>query len=197
MSQRTPRGDLEGISISASAYVTDALPSKRCQTKSRMGANRRLDFLDGVRALAALYVVAHHIWLTTYPKYPLNTGPWYLGWLAYGHLAVAVFIVVSGYSLAIGPARRGLALGSSARFFRRRAWRIIPPYWAALALSCVVLGLLTPATTDRGRDRPYGRPPAQIPACGITALGSCLGFWRRSARWGRGAVGGRMVAIVS
>ena len=27
----------------------------------------------------------------------------------------------------------------------------------------------------RGRDRPYGRPPAQIPACGTTALGSWLG----------------------
>lgn len=50
---------------------------------------------------------------------------------------------------------------------------------------------------DRGRDRPCGRLPAQIPACGITALGSCLGFWRRSARRGRDAVGGRVVAIVS
>jgi len=30
-------------------------------------------------------------------------------------------------------------------------------------------------TNSRGRDRPYGRPPAQIPACGITALGSYLG----------------------
>jgi len=28
---------------------------------------------------------------------------------------------------------------------------------------------------SRGRDRPRGRPPAQIPACGTTALGSCLG----------------------
>ncbi len=27
----------------------------------------------------------------------------------------------------------------------------------------------------RGRDRPCGRPPAQIPASGTTALGSCLG----------------------
>ncbi len=27
----------------------------------------------------------------------------------------------------------------------------------------------------RGRDRPRGRPPAQIPACGTTALGSYLG----------------------
>jgi hypothetical protein len=39
----------------------------------------------------------------------------------------------------------------------------------------------------RGRDRPYGRPPAQIPACGTTALGSCLGFWLRSAHPGRDA----------
>ncbi len=27
---------------------------------------------------------------------------------------------------------------------------------------------------DRGRDWPFGQPPAQIPACGTTALGSCL-----------------------
>ncbi len=32
-----------------------------------------------------------------------------------------------------------------------------------------------PEVTGRGRDRPCGRPPAQIPACGITALGSYLG----------------------
>ena len=31
------------------------------------------------------------------------------------------------------------------------------------------------ATGCRGRDRPCGRPPAQIPACASNALGSCLG----------------------
>lgn len=30
------------------------------------------------------------------------------------------------------------------------------------------------AGAGRGRTRPYGRAPAQIPACGTTALGSCL-----------------------
>ena len=42
-----------------------------------------------------------------------------------------------------------------------------------------------PAPADpggRGRDRPFGRPPAQIPASGTTALGSCLGCGRRIAR---------------
>jgi hypothetical protein len=38
-----------------------------------------------------------------------------------------------------------------------------------------------------GRDRPYGRPPAQIPACGIPAPGSCLRYERRSVPPGRGA----------
>src|SRR5450759_4052965 len=34
---------------------------------------------------------------------------------------------------------------------------------------------LRPPQVRRGRDRPFGRPPAQIPACGTTALGSWLG----------------------
>lgn len=109
---------------------------------------RRLDYLDGVRALAAGYVVLHHIWITTYPDYPRNSGPLILGWLVYGHLAVSVFIVVSGFSLAIAPARRGWQLGGGGRtFLRRRAWRILPTYWAALALSSVVFGLVTPSLT--------------------------------------------------
>jgi len=36
--------------------------------------------------------------------------------------------------------------------------------------------LFTPGVLlSRGRDGPYGPPPAQIPASGTTALGSCLG----------------------
>ena len=46
----------------------------------------------------------------------------------------------------------------------------------------------------RGRDRPHGRPPAQIPASGITALGSCLGYWRRTERWVGDAEVSRSVA---
>ena len=40
------------------------------------------------------------------------------------------------------------------------------------------------ARTERnpGRDRPRGRPPGQIPASGTTALGSCLGYGRRTGR---------------
>jgi peptidoglycan/LPS O-acetylase OafA/YrhL len=102
-------------------------------------ARDRVVWLDGVRGAAATFVVLHHMWLVTWPGFPRDTGPWWLGWLLYGHLAVAVFIVVSGFSLALAPMRSGGELrGGVRRFLRRRAWRILPPYWAALVLSMVI-----------------------------------------------------------
>ena len=41
---------------------------------------------------------------------------------------------------------------------------------------------------DRGRDRPCGRPPAQIPACGITALGSCYEYLAANRCSGKGCL---------
>ena len=40
----------------------------------------------------------------------------------------------------------------------------------------------------RGRDRPCGRPPAQIPACGITALGSCYEYLAANRCSGKGCL---------
>lgn len=96
----------------------------------------RLEFLDGVRAAAALYVVLHHAFLTVYPHGdPTGAAAWTFSWLRYGTLGVAIFIVVSGYSLMIRPARVG-GLGEPYwSFIRRRFRRIILPYWIALAVS--------------------------------------------------------------
>jgi peptidoglycan/LPS O-acetylase OafA/YrhL len=103
----------------------------------------RVQWLDGVRGGAALFVVLHHFYLSTWPSFPDSTGPWWLRWLLYGHLAVAIFIVVSGFSLALVPMRNGGELaGGVRRFLRRRAWRIIPAYWAALILSLLVTAVL-------------------------------------------------------
>ncbi|GLW08798.1 hypothetical protein Misp01_39280 [Microtetraspora sp. NBRC 13810] len=107
-------------------------------------AGGRLAGLDGVRGIAALFVVLHHCWLMSFPGFPSGAGPAWLAWLGYGHFAVAVFIVLSGFSLAAGPARRGMRLGGLRAFARRRAWRILPPYWAALAFSLVIAWTLVP-----------------------------------------------------
>jgi peptidoglycan/LPS O-acetylase OafA/YrhL len=109
----------------------------------------RVDWLDGLRGAAAMFVVLHHMWLGVFAGFPRDTGPWYLGAFLYGHLAVAVFIVVSGFSLALGPLRSDWRLkGGVKRFLRRRAWRILPAYWAALGLSMLITAtLLRPELT--------------------------------------------------
>jgi peptidoglycan/LPS O-acetylase OafA/YrhL len=49
-----------------------------------------------------------------------------------------MFIVLSGFSLGLGPARSGWRLKSIATYAHRRAWRILPPYWAALGFSLMM-----------------------------------------------------------
>src|SRR5947208_8689538 len=92
-------------------------------------AARRVAGLDGVRGLAALYVVVDHVFLRAFPGYPVDRAPFWAAWLIYGRFAVVVFIVVSGFSLALAPARHGWRLDGIASFARRRAWRILPAYW--------------------------------------------------------------------
>ncbi len=123
--------------------------------------NPHLGFLDGIRGLAALYVVFHHTWLESGTSMPpaLHTALGYF--LFHGRFAVAIFIVLSGYVLMLPVARsqdRYLPKGIL-DYFRRRARRIIPPYLAALAvaIALILLGravhlppyhldVLTPAT---------------------------------------------------
>lgn len=100
--------------------------------------------LDAIRGLAALYVVVSHCRLLTFPGYPENTGPGWHHWLLHGRLAVVVFITLSGFCLAIAPAQAGWRLRGIARYARRRAWRILPAYWAALAVSLALAATVTP-----------------------------------------------------
>ncbi|MFI7462855.1 acyltransferase family protein [Nonomuraea sp. NPDC049646] len=123
-------------------------------TTERPATRSRLAGLDGLRGLAALFVVLHHCWLLSFPGFPVNDAPWWTGWLLYGHFAVVVFIVLSGFSLAVSPARSGWRLGGIPTFFNRRAWRILPPYWAALAFSLVIAWTVIP---QPGQQVPTGQ----------------------------------------
>lgn len=106
--------------------------------------SERLAGLDGVRGLAALYVVFNHVFLRTFPGYPVDHAPFWAGWFIYGRFAVVVFIVLSGFSLGLSPARHGWRLDAVSRFAQRRARRILPAYWAALVFSLAVAWLIVP-----------------------------------------------------
>ena len=106
-----------------------------------------LPFLDGLRALAALFVVLHHSWLEIWPpgyhQSPTGLTARLTGWLVYGHFAVALFIVLSGYSLMLSVVRNGGTLRKGTLdFYYRRAKRILPPYYFAMLLSLALIATL-------------------------------------------------------
>jgi peptidoglycan/LPS O-acetylase OafA/YrhL len=62
--------------------------------------------------------------------------------LRYAHFAVDIFIVISGFCLFLPVVRAaGELRGGASRFFSRRALRILPPYYAAVAASIAALWL--------------------------------------------------------
>ncbi len=101
-----------------------------------------LDFLDGMRALAAMFVVVTHLYTLVFGTQARTHWPLSLAnGLLYGHLAVSVFIVISGFCLTLPTLRsRQLARGAT-DFYWRRARRILPPYFVALALPLILVTL--------------------------------------------------------
>ncbi len=108
----------------------------------------RLPFLDGLRGLAALYVVLFHAMVEAHVAGRSNSTAATAAFVAlrYGHYAVAVFIVLSGYCLMRPVARdpAGRIDGGFVAYLGRRARRILPPYYAALGL-CWGLVAFVPA----------------------------------------------------
>jgi len=120
--------------------------------KAARSAAEKLKFIEGMRGIAALYVVLGHICSLADPGVFLGvrgTGP---EWLriamqpfGFGHLAVAAFIVISGFCLQTSLFNRGDgSIKEPKKFFKRRALRILPPYYACLAISLVVALYVTP-----------------------------------------------------
>ena len=118
----------------------------------------RLDYLDGIRALAALYVSFFHVtliatWTGVYGHFRA-LSPFIDGWinlLLFGHFGVSVFIILSGYCLMLPVVRshEGRLPGGTRAFLWRRARRILPPYYVALTLALLLA--LVP-----GMNRPNG-----------------------------------------
>lgn len=113
----------------------------------------RLLFVEGLRGLAALFVVFSHFRSMIAPgalsAKSNHLAPWFqslLSPLDQSHLAVAAFIVLSGFCLQVSlfNGKNG-RISDLKQFFKRRAWRILPAYYACLAISVVVALTITAA----------------------------------------------------
>lgn len=107
----------------------------------------RLQYLDGIRGIAALYVAAFHCYQMQFfvsSEMDQERMVFFRIFkpLCMGHYAVAVFIVLSGYCLMLPIAQRGgnysMEEGVLA-YFARRLQRIIPPFYAAVLLTMALL----------------------------------------------------------
>jgi peptidoglycan/LPS O-acetylase OafA/YrhL len=107
-------------------------------TTRTVGGARHVAALDGVRAVAALTVVGYHAWLYTLPTVSAGHRDSFSDLVLHElRLGLVLFFVLSGF-LLYRPWARGEApaLGSYAL---RRAARIVPAYWVALAGSVLLL----------------------------------------------------------
>lgn len=104
-----------------------------------------LAFLDGMRAVAALLIVLHHAILQTWPitlypdSVPAGVVAAFSGWMFYSNFGVIFFIALSGFCLMIPVIRRGGLRGGAPGFLLYRLRRILPPYYAALAGSILLV----------------------------------------------------------
>ena len=114
----------------------------------RDASTPRLLFIDGLRGIAALVVAVGHAMGMVPPDHP-STPIWAAGldqllvwpWL-FGRPMVWLFILLSGFALYWSEeSRRGAGKGPTKpmSYFKRRAWRILPVYYVALALGLLVV----------------------------------------------------------
>lgn len=119
-------------------------------------APRRIAYLDGLRGMAIGTVLVFHAWaiVTSYGfrrGHAVSPGSMALIQLGEG---LTLFFVLSGICLSL-PWLKKRAAGrrewfSVREFALRRAWRILPPYYAALAAS--IMPLLLPAILHHHHD---------------------------------------------
>jgi len=108
----------------------------------------RLAFADGLRGIAALWVVMFHLFeghhidqlIASFPK---NIGPILFG---SGGLGVAIFFVLSGYVMTHTIYRYQVDLAFVTNFTLRRLTRLSPPYYFAILIALILLMLKSKVT---------------------------------------------------
>lgn len=128
------------------------LADHQVRTNRGVPPRGRLIALDGLRGIAALVVVFHHIYQTARPFIEPSTNAWAVGslwWfisstpiklLSAGSEAVLVFFVLSGLVVPLPLIGQGVRTWLG--FFASRLVRLYVPVWASLVLAGIWINTL-------------------------------------------------------
>jgi len=106
-------------------------------------SNNHLLFLDGLRAVAAIFVVMHHAIIQTYFFDTKNLSGFKKAFISIffqGHFSVDLFIVLSGFCLMMPVVKADYQLkGGAVYFYKKRVVRIVPTYYIAILFSLILI----------------------------------------------------------
>lgn len=127
-------------------YLCDADESPRSLTRTtpvrRDITSRRLLLIDGLRGIAALWVLAFHLSEGAHIEYLKARLPDIFSLiLGHGYLGVPIFFVLSGYVMFVSTASltQKADVVTCSRIILRRLVRLAPPYYVAVTLAALVM----------------------------------------------------------
>lgn len=102
---------------------------------------QRVAEIDGLRGIAALWVVLYHLW----GAIERRDVEWVMGTVSgffhAGLLGVDIFFVLSGFVITHSVVNMRITPTFIPKFILRRSIRIDPPYWAAIAIAVAFMVL--------------------------------------------------------
>lgn len=111
---------------------------------SRDRLSGRIGSVDGFRGFAALTVLGVHVWYGAGRPVPeSHLGQAVTTHISAGFIGVDFFFVISGFVLFLPVCRNRGSFGSVRSYALRRTARIVPLYWAMLAVLVLTLPLTT------------------------------------------------------
>jgi peptidoglycan/LPS O-acetylase OafA/YrhL len=98
-------------------------------------AQKRLDFIDALRALGAVYIVVYHLTLIPIPN--LGVPTWASKIILSGGTGVTLFFILSAFTLTLSMRKREREPRSTLSFYGRRIFRIAPLFYIWIIVSMI------------------------------------------------------------
>lgn len=113
------------------------LPAAPPLTPDRTTQKIRFNFPDGLRGLAAIWVMGQHLWVDQHTPQLFQTLPAGLNRVLFqfGYLGVGIFFVLSGFFMAHALRRTAITRHNLGWLYARRWLRLSPAYYAAIGLA--------------------------------------------------------------